>query len=135
MLCNNTELPHSAGYGAAGVPAANSTPPVCVAKECMARIPNIRGAIHNCENKTTLETCTVEAAAGFTTTEVGTLQCGTDGEFKGSFPTITPTVCPTLAFGAGVASTCANKTLGAECWAYCESGYIGNPQERVLRFF
>lgn len=127
MLCNNTPA-QSAGYGTGGLPAVNSTPPTCVAKPCAARLPNIRGATHNCENKTTLQTCTVDAALGFTSDGVATLQCGTDGEFKGSFPSIEAAVCPTPTFGIGVASTCANKTIGAECWAYCVSGYTGSSQ-------
>lgn len=127
MVCNNTPS-HSAGYGSDGVPAANSTPPTCIGKTCTARLPNIRGATHDCENKTTLETCTVDAAVGFTSNGAASLQCGTDGEFKGTFPVITPAVCPTPTFGAGVASTCADKTIGAECWAYCLAGYTGSPQ-------
>lgn len=127
MLCNNTAA-HSEGYGSGGLAAANSTPPSCIAKPCTARLPSLRGSTNDCAGKTTLQSCTVSPSVGFTMTGSSTLQCGTDGEFKGAFPTIQAAVCATPSFGAGVSSTCANKPVGAECWAYCLTGYTGTSQ-------
>ena len=73
----------------------------------------------------------MEPALGFIAPEgannSSSLRCGTDGEFKGSLPSIQAAVCPTPSFGLGVGSTCENKTIGAECWAYCLAGYAGSP--------
>ena len=41
------------------------------------------------------------------------------GFFTGTLPAIVPAICPEPAFGDGVGSTCENKSVGAECWAYC----------------
>ena len=130
MLCYDSAA-SSAGYVEAGtlLAASSSSGPMCVAKACAAGLPTLRGVVHDCSGKTTLQTCTVEAALGFTALGGSTtLQCAADGEFKGSFPTIEAAVCPTPSFGAGVGSTCENKTIGAECWAYCVAGYTGSPQ-------
>ncbi|CAJ1404510.1 unnamed protein product [Effrenium voratum] len=126
MLCYDSSS--APGYVEADTLAASSGP-TCVARVCTAGLPSLRGADHDCSGKTTLQNCTVQAALGFTA--VGgstTLQCATDGEFKGSLPSIEAATCPTPSLGAGVGSTCENKTIGAECWAYCVAGYAGSPQ-------
>ena len=46
---------------------------------------------------------------------------------------IEPEVCLPISFGPGVGSTCQNKALGAECWAYCLAGWVGDPQRYTCR--
>ena len=114
------------------LPAGGSLAPTCAARECRAGLPGLRGVVHDCVGKTTLQSCTVEPALGFIALEgsrnSSTLHCGIDGEFKGSLPSIQAAVCQTPSFGLGVSSTCENKSIGAECWAYCLAGYTGSPQ-------
>eukprot|EP00439_Symbiodinium_sp_Y106_P067237 s3585_g11.t1 len=106
MLCQ------TGGYVEAltSLPAESSLGPTCVPRECTAKLPSLRGVLHDCANNSS------------------SLRCGTDREFKGSLPSIQAAVCPTPSFGLGVGSTCENKTIGAECWAYRLAGYAGSPQ-------
>ena len=48
--------------------------------------------------------------------------------FSGEVPVIRPDSCPHLTFPSGVGSTCGNATLGTECWANCQNGWLGSPQ-------
>ena len=36
-----------------------------------------------------------------------------------------PAACAEPTFGVGVGSTCVNRTVGMDCWAYCTRGYDG----------
>ncbi|CAE7708602.1 SELP, partial [Symbiodinium pilosum] len=121
MLCYDTPA-HSAGYAEAQtlVAAANSSGPTCMAKACTTGLPDLLGVVDNCSGATTLQTCNLQPQLGFTF-ESTTLACGVDGEFTGVLPDPQAAVCPTPSFGVGVGSTCANKSVGAECWAYCLS--------------
>ena len=47
---------------------------------------------------------------------------------SGEVPVIRADSCPHLTFPSGVGSTCGNATLGTECWAYCQNGWLGSPQ-------
>ena len=49
-----------------------------------------------------------------------------DGVLLQDLPTIEAAVCADPTFETGVGSTCENKTIGADCWAYCLSGYSGH---------
>ncbi|CAE7509777.1 CSMD1, partial [Symbiodinium natans] len=51
--------------------------------------------------------------------------CQASGFFSGTIPAVVPAVCPDPSFGDGVGSTCSNRSVGAECWAYCLKDYVG----------
>ncbi|CAE7204347.1 SELP [Symbiodinium sp. CCMP2456] len=95
-------------------------------------LPNILGVQHDCLGKTTLQTCTVNASFGFTMAgpeSSAVLQCHIDGQFLGTVPEVRTSRCPSPNFDAlSVGSTCENKSIGAECWAFCKSGFTGDPQ-------
>lgn len=123
----------SAGFvevleGGSQLAAVNSSGPSCTAKPCTAGVPNLRGATHDCEGKVTGETCTISAELGFILTGPSTLTCQADGSFTQDLPTIEAATCADPTFETGVGSTCDNKTIGADCWAYCLSGYSGTPK-------
>ncbi|CAE7240666.1 CSMD1 [Symbiodinium sp. CCMP2456] len=119
------------------VHAAEAGGPFCRARPCTANLPNLQGVQHDCAGKTTHETCTVEAAAGyrFESSEelTATLVCQANGSFVGSIPRILADSCPEVQFGPGVGSTCINIPVDEECWAYCESGWSGLPQKYHCR--
>eukprot|EP00435_Cladocopium_sp_Y103_P015994 s2068_g3.t4 len=100
----------------------------CIALECTEGLPSMKGVSHDCEGKTTHETCQVNAQLGYFADRPSTLTCQADGGFQGDWPVILPQTCPNFSFSPGVGSTCRNATLGTECWAYCESGWIGSPR-------
>ncbi|CAE7435457.1 CSMD3 [Symbiodinium sp. CCMP2592] len=122
----------SAGYteSLSLMPAETSQGPTCISNPCRIGLPNILGVQHDCLGKTTLQTCTVNASFGFTMEgpSSAVLQCHIDGQFVGTVPEVKTAQCPSPNFDASVGSTCENKSIGAECWAFCKSGFTGDPQ-------
>lgn len=132
MLCDAGPN-SSAGYteSLSQMPAETSQGPMCVSNPCRIGLPNILGVQHDCLGKTTLQTCTVNASFGFTMVgqSSAVLQCHIDGQFLGTVPEVRTAQCPSPNFDAlSVGSTCENKSIGAECWAFCKSGFTGDPQ-------
>ncbi|OLP86823.1 P-selectin [Symbiodinium microadriaticum] len=132
MLCDAGPN-SSAGYteSLSQMPAETSQGPTCVSNPCRIGLPNILGAQHDCLGKTTLQTCTVNASFGFTMVgqSSAVLQCHIGGQFLGTVPEVRTAQCPSPNFDAlSVGSTCENKSIGAECWAFCKSGFTGDPQ-------
>ncbi len=66
------------------VPAAMTQPPTCNALVCTDGVPSMKGVSHDCQGKTTGETCQVGAQAGyFADPGPTTLTCQSDGQFVG----------------------------------------------------
>ena len=40
-------------------------------------------------------------------------------------PVVEPAACADPDFGEGASSTCRNRSMGEECWAYCLPGFSG----------
>jgi len=99
----------------------------CTGRECIFGVPNILGLQHDCDGKTTGETCTVSAINTYQYLDgsaATTLQCGADGGLFGPLPSVEPKSCPVPTFGTGVGTNCgASKAVGESCWAYCEAGF------------
>lgn len=110
------------------LPAANSSGPSCTPKPCTAGIPSLRGVMHDCAGKATAETCILSAELGFTLSGPTTLTCQADGSFTQDLPVVEPAACADPDFGEGASSTCRNRSMGEECWAYCLPGFSGTPK-------
>lgn len=109
-------------------------PPTCVALPCTSGFPTMRGAVHNCSGVVTGESCTVEAMTGYEAVPaLSVLLCLADGSLSGQMPEIQPARCADGNFSEGVGSTCRDKLVDAECWAYCQRGYVGDPQRYFCR--
>ena len=69
------------------VPAAMTQPPSCIALECTEGLPTMKGVSHDCQGKTTGETCQVKAQSpGYfiaTGDSPSILTCDVDGGFRG----------------------------------------------------
>ncbi|CAJ1435358.1 unnamed protein product, partial [Effrenium voratum] len=135
LLCDDAPNT-SAGYTevvpntAISSPAVQSAGPTCDPRPCTAGIPNLLGATSDCAGKVTLETCSVVPLLGYAL-EPGAsnnMLCQPDGSFNQSAPSIVTATCPTPSFGTGIGSTCVNKPVGSDCWAYCVSNWIGRPK-------
>ncbi|CAE7754079.1 SVEP1, partial [Symbiodinium sp. CCMP2456] len=136
LMCE--EAPESsAGFkemaGAATHDAEMSSGPTCTPKPCVRGIPNMRGTSSDCLGKRTGEACTISADLGFDLFGSPSLQCQVDGSFTQDLPTVSPAVCPTPNYESSVGSTCDNKTVGADCWAYCNPGFEGRPKPYQCR--
>lgn len=123
LLCSAAETNSGFTTPTGGAPE----PPTCIPLACSSGFPTMKGAVHNCTGARTGEQCIVEAEAGYDAVpSTSVLECLPDGSISGTLPVISPAVCGTPSFAAGVGSTCQNKVVGAECWAYCEQNYIGD---------
>lgn len=102
-------------------------PPTCIPLPCTSGFPTTKGAVHNCTGARTGDICIVEAEAGYDAVPSRSiLECLPDGTISGTEPVISSALCGTPSFPTGVGSTCENKVVGAECWAYCERNYLGD---------
>lgn len=102
-------------------------PPTCIPLPCTSGFPTMKGAVHNCTGARTGEQCIVEAEAGYDAVPSSSiLECLPDGTISGTEPVISPAICGAPSFPTGVGSTCENKVVGAECWAYCERNFLGD---------
>ncbi|CAK9059991.1 unnamed protein product [Durusdinium trenchii] len=112
------------------MPVQQTAGPRCVPVECTEGLPDMKGVVHDCLGKTTGEECRVEAAPGyFAEPDSGRLTCQDNGGFQGVMPKIQALRCVDVSWqSAHVGSTCANATVAAECWAYCEQGFQGSPR-------
>ncbi|CAK8989599.1 unnamed protein product [Durusdinium trenchii] len=54
--------------------------------------------------------------------------CQADGSFTQDLPVVEPAACADPDFGEGASSTCRNRSMGEECWAYCLPGFSGTPK-------
>jgi len=139
LVCNAAPS-SSAGFSAyfeanaSYVFADAATGPKCSARLCTAGFPNMRGVKHNCTSTRTGEHCIVEADEGYTLSPAtAALVCGPDGELSGDIFAVEPTACEGAILGPGVGSTCDGTLYGAECWAYCETGWAGAPRQYACR--
>lgn len=108
--------------------------PTCVPQPCTSGFPTMRGATHNCTGAVTGEYCTVTAEAGYEAIPSdAVLQCQSDGVISGQMPVVQPATCADGSFTTGVGSTCQNKVVGAECWAYCLQNYVGDAKRYLCQ--
>ncbi|CAE7224966.1 unnamed protein product, partial [Symbiodinium sp. CCMP2456] len=54
--------------------------------------------------------------------------------FAGTLPPVVPAVCPQPSFENGIGSTCANRSVGADCWAYCLKDWVGAARRYECQF-
>eukprot|EP00931_Biecheleriopsis_adriatica_P030975 TRINITY_DN1819_c0_g1_i4.p1 TRINITY_DN1819_c0_g1~~TRINITY_DN1819_c0_g1_i4.p1 ORF type:complete len:2096 (+),score=234.86 TRINITY_DN1819_c0_g1_i4:133-6420(+) len=131
LICQ-TGPSSSAGYvSTSGTSAEELSSPTCRALPCFAKRPNSLGVQHDCDGRVTGETCSVTSATGYDIVQGSpvTLTCATSGAFVGEpLPVVAPSRCEVPTWQVGVGSTCRNKSLGMDCWAYCKRTHFGRPK-------
>ena len=100
LVCDDVDDAYSQGFvqffpeNRSYVPAAMTQPPTCTALVCTDGLPSMKGVSHDCQGKTTGETCQVGAQVGyFADPGPTTLTCQSDGQFVGGRTCIRAAKC------------------------------------------
>lgn len=101
--------------------------PTCVGKPCNFSFPSGLGVSHNCNAKTTGETCEASCGKpGYTYAASATLQtftCMATQVFEGTAPSCEPITCSDLELGERFYHNCQSKRFGETCGVSCATGY------------
>jgi len=102
----------------------SGTAPACTPRACTSGAPqgnNLNAT--SCIGVTTLDTCSVSCAGGYTGSPKA-YTCQTTGVFVGSPPSCQVDVCPnSVPSFPGVKNNCDNITVGSTCTLSCDTGY------------
>ncbi|CAE7718647.1 HET-E1 [Symbiodinium sp. CCMP2592] len=116
-------------------PAVESPGPTCMIRTCTGA-PDSPLLTHNCSAAKTGETCIVQAVLPYQLEGASSVElvCESSGFFSGTLPPVVPAVCPQPSFASGIGSTCANRSVGADCWAYCLKDWVGAARRYECQF-
>ena len=101
--------------------------PTCIGRTCNYSLPTGLGVSHNCDSKTTGQTCQASCGqAGYTYASNSNQQqftCLGSGIFQGAAPSCEPISCPDLDVGTSFFHNCKGKRFGETCGISCATGF------------
>mmetsp|Transcript_63567 Transcript_63567/g.143147 ORF Transcript_63567/g.143147 Transcript_63567/m.143147 type:complete len:1272 (+) Transcript_63567:2-3817(+) len=127
-VCNAGTLEHAPPMTAMAIDPAINGFGLCSANECTQGYPSTVGVTHDCDGKTTGQSCIASCGPGYdydTGSGVRMFTCENTGFFSGEAPVCVAAAC-TYPLNLGQAyndAACSGTTTGSVCYVACADGY------------